>query len=81
MVRGPREVGFMADRQLTGSPRLLALTGSLGQLCTTHSDCLTKHAICTQSGRYNRPLHAGQSTYVKGTAAVIFFVIFWGVFP
>ncbi len=57
--RGPREAGFMADRQqspaspvVVGSlgPTSLVVVGSLGHVCLTDKDCTTKDAVCRLSG-------------------------------
>jgi hypothetical protein len=53
-ARGPREVGFMSDRQLS-SPSLVVL-GSLGHVCLTDRDCITKDAVCRQSGICPAPI-------------------------
>jgi hypothetical protein len=43
----------MSDRQqLTSS---LVVAGSLGHFCLSHEDCITKHAICRQSGSNTEP--------------------------
>jgi hypothetical protein len=52
--RGPREVGFMSDRQLS-SPSLVVL-GSLGHVCLPDRDCITKDAVCRQSGICPAPI-------------------------
>jgi hypothetical protein len=54
VARGPREVGFMSDRQLS-SPSLVVL-GSLGHVCLTDRDCITKDAVCRQSGICPAPI-------------------------
>jgi hypothetical protein len=44
----------MSDRQLS-SPSLVVL-GSLGHVCLTDRDCITKDAVCRQSGICPAPI-------------------------